>query len=262
MRANLTYILLAFYLLCSQLSTAQDFGKKGIPPQKPKIDSVFTQSKDSLISLKNNALINKKIDTVANDSIKPKEVIDGIITHNAEDYTIQDAKNKTITLYNKAVVKYTDIDLQAGIIILDYKNNMVYAKGIKDSTGYHQSTQWAHLWPVAWADFYRFLLGWSPEHKKINSYMHAQVNNWLGQMSSGPVTDNNATPVDVVAESTITCPQCGHVEVETMPTNACQWFYDCKGCGTLLKPKPGDCCVFCSYGDVACPPIQQGEACC
>lgn len=138
MRANLTYILLAFYLLCSQLSTAQDFGKKGIPPQKPKIDSVFTQSKDSLISLKNDALINKKIDTVANDSIKPKEVIDGIITHNAEDYTIQDAKNKTITLYNKAVVKYTDIDLQAGIIILDYKNNMVYAKGIKDSTGYHQ----------------------------------------------------------------------------------------------------------------------------
>ena len=39
--------------------------------------------------------------------------------------------------------------------------------------------QWAHLWPVAWADFYRFLLGWSPEHKKINGYMHAQVNNWL-----------------------------------------------------------------------------------
>ena len=45
-------------------------------------------------------------------------------------------------------------------------------------------TQWAHLWPVAWADFYRFLLGWSPEHKKINSYMHDQVNNWLATNNS------------------------------------------------------------------------------
>jgi hypothetical protein len=47
-----------------------------------------------------------------------------------------------------------------------------------------------------------------------------------------------------------------------MPTDACQFFYECKGCGTLLKPKPGDCCVFCSYGSVKCPPIQQQKSCC
>src|SRR6185312_9837000 len=40
-----------------------------------------------------------------------------------------------------------------------------------------------------------------------------------------------------------------------MPTDACQYFYDCKGCGALLKPLPGDCCVFCSYGSVPCPPV-------
>ena len=62
--------------------------------------------------------------------------------------------------------------------------------------------------------------------------------------------------------SVITCPECSHVESEAMPTNACQWFYDCKGCGVLLKPKTGDCCVYCSYGTVACPPIQEGDACC
>lgn len=62
-------------------------------------------------------------------------------------------------------------------------------------------------------------------------------------------------------KSTITCPLCGHVETETMPTDACQWFYECKGCGELLKPLPGDCCVFCSYADVPCPPKQQGSAC-
>lgn len=60
--------------------------------------------------------------------------------------------------------------------------------------------------------------------------------------------------------STLTCPICGHRSTERMPTDACQYFYDCKSCGTLLKPKAGDCCVFCSYGDVPCPPIQAGEA--
>ncbi|NJO36616.1 MAG: hypothetical protein HC871_02085 [Rhizobiales bacterium] len=62
--------------------------------------------------------------------------------------------------------------------------------------------------------------------------------------------------------STITCPKCGHRETETMPTDACQWFYDCKGCRALLRPKPGDCCVYCSYGTVPCPPIQEGRSCC
>jgi len=68
----------------------------------------------------------------------------------------------------------------------------------------------------------------------------------------------NRMPVTLV--STITCPQCGHAQQETMPTDACQWFYDCKGCGAVLRPKPGDCCVYCSYGDVPCPPIQLARA--
>jgi hypothetical protein len=61
---------------------------------------------------------------------------------------------------------------------------------------------------------------------------------------------------EIVARSEITCPDCGHREVETMPQDACQFFYDCKGCGNVLRAQPGDCCVFCSYGTVACPPIQ------
>ena len=62
-------------------------------------------------------------------------------------------------------------------------------------------------------------------------------------------------------ESTLTCPSCGHKAVELMPTDACQFFYVCKGCGTKLKPLPGDCCVFCSYGSVPCPPKQSGDCC-
>lgn len=47
-----------------------------------------------------------------------------------------------------------------------------------------------------------------------------------------------------------------------MPTDACQYFYDCTLCGAVLKPLKGDCCVFCSYGTVPCPPIQTGSDCC
>lgn len=47
-----------------------------------------------------------------------------------------------------------------------------------------------------------------------------------------------------------------------MPTEACQFFYECKGCGEVLKPLKGDCCVYCSYGDIKCPPVQEGNACC
>ena len=63
----------------------------------------------------------------------------------------------------------------------------------------------------------------------------------------------------MITESTITCPACGTSKREMMPTDACQFFYECTGCGTLLRPKPGDCCVFCSYGSVPCPPIQASN---
>jgi len=63
--------------------------------------------------------------------------------------------------------------------------------------------------------------------------------------------------------SLITCPHCGHAREETMPTDACIFFYECQGCHELLRPLAGDCCVFCSYGTVKCPPVQAGQrGCC
>jgi len=60
--------------------------------------------------------------------------------------------------------------------------------------------------------------------------------------------------------SIIKCPKCGYEKDETMPENSCQYFYECTKCKKVLKPKEGDCCVFCSYGTVRCPPQQEG--CC
>ncbi len=62
--------------------------------------------------------------------------------------------------------------------------------------------------------------------------------------------------------STLTCPHCAHTQSFEMPTDSCQFFLECPGCAKVLRPKAGDCCVFCSYGDVPCPPIQAGDSCC
>jgi hypothetical protein len=66
----------------------------------------------------------------------------------------------------------------------------------------------------------------------------------------------------VVLKSVLTCPHCGFGSRATMPTDACLFFYECSQCKTLLRPKSGDCCVFCSYGSMKCLSIQEQDACC
>ena len=60
--------------------------------------------------------------------------------------------------------------------------------------------------------------------------------------------------------SILTCPACGHEASEAMPTDACLFFWECPACAALARPKPGDCCVFCSYGTLPCPPMQEQAA--
>ncbi|MBL8008000.1 MAG: hypothetical protein JNJ56_10735 [Ignavibacteria bacterium] len=66
----------------------------------------------------------------------------------------------------------------------------------------------------------------------------------------------------IILISEITCPECGYKKSGLMPEDACVYFYKCGNCGKLLKPKEGDCCVYCSYGSVKCPPVQSGNSCC
>lgn len=76
-----------------------------------------------------------------------------------------------------------------------------------------------------------------------------------------------AEPVNPVLTCELVCPHCGARHSQNMPTDACIYFFECTACGAMLKPKAGDCCVFCSYGSVPCPPIQiaragDGGSCC
>ena len=57
--------------------------------------------------------------------------------------------------------------------------------------------------------------------------------------------------------STLECPFCGFEKEEEMPTDSCQFFYKCNNCNKVIKPKSGDCCVYCSYGTNKCPPNKK-----
>ena len=40
---------------------------------------------------------------------------------------------------------------------------------------------------------------------------------------------------EVILESVLTCPHCDNARRETMPTDACEYFYECMQCKTLLR---------------------------
>lgn len=140
MRSNWKYLILILCVFLSQtLSSQVTIGrtKDSIPRAKKlkKTDSIAKKPKrvDSLAIKKQDSLPVKSLDTVPR-----KESIQNIITHTAKDYTKQNAKTKTVELYNEAHIIYGDIDLKAGYILIDYLKNTLFAKGIVDSTGYTQ----------------------------------------------------------------------------------------------------------------------------
>ena len=57
------------------------------------------------------------------------------VTYFSKDSSVVDILEKKIYLYHQAQVNYEDIELQAEYIVLDWKNNTVYAIGIPDSAG-------------------------------------------------------------------------------------------------------------------------------
>ena len=63
--------------------------------------------------------------------------------------------------------------------------------------------------------------------------------------------------MDTTTKATLTCPECKHEQAMDMPSDACQFSYECVNCNTVLRLLEGDCCVFCSFGDNLCPVKQR-----
>ncbi len=75
-------------------------------------------------------------ETKTNDTIsKKRPLLLDKIQYTAKDSIILSQKNQKIYLYNEAKINYQGTELKAGIIILDYIKNEVYAGRLKDSLG-------------------------------------------------------------------------------------------------------------------------------
>jgi hypothetical protein len=62
---------------------------------------------------------------------------------------------------------------------------------------------------------------------------------------------------NIISRTHLTCPFCGFREELEIPADYCLISHRCANCNMPIKPAPGDCCVFCSYGDVVCIPKQR-----
>lgn len=99
-------------------------------PRKQKIKKTKTFPK-----VKKDSLVITN-DSVKTDSVKlPKERLEDVIRDKAKDYKNNNFVKRIATLYNEAELYYKDIELKSGIIIVDYKRNLAYAKGIVDTSG-------------------------------------------------------------------------------------------------------------------------------
>ncbi|WP_422859611.1 putative LPS assembly protein LptD [Flagellimonas sp. S174] len=76
------------------------------------------------------------LDSVQPDSVpKSEAALLDKIKYKAKDYVKLSQSENKIYLYDEAEIYYQDTELKAGIIVLDYVANEVYAGRIKDSTG-------------------------------------------------------------------------------------------------------------------------------
>ena len=121
---------MALLLLGTFSVTAQEGGLVPLP---------IKAEKDTIIAplipnpLAQNQAIN---DSLQADTVpKQPSVLLDKIKYKAKDYVKLSQKDQKIYLYNEAEIYYQDTELKAGIIVMDYVKNEVYAGRIKDSLG-------------------------------------------------------------------------------------------------------------------------------
>lgn len=130
-------IFLTCLLFCGAFLHAQEI------PLRKETNLTRTDRNDSInkadslvVTLKSFPELNEKVqDTVKKDSvIETRETLADIVEYYGEDYVYLNRPEKKVYMYNEAYIIYEDMRIDAGMIILDYNKNEVYAKGI-DSAG-------------------------------------------------------------------------------------------------------------------------------
>lgn len=96
-----------------------------------QVQGLLTDSKQDTIK---NQVSNDSISPPVNKQSSSQKLTD-LAYRDAKGYERLDEKNKRITLYDQAVFKYLEYELQSGIIVYDYEKEEIYAGRIKDSLG-------------------------------------------------------------------------------------------------------------------------------
>ncbi|MEX0273927.1 MAG: putative LPS assembly protein LptD [Flavobacteriaceae bacterium] len=131
LQSNCRYFLVLLLLALSPVAVHSQEDKV-VPLEVPaKQDSLMAP-----LLTENPQISGHNQDSVATDSIRPRSgmLLDDIL-YKAKDSIKLSQKEQKIYLYNEAEIYYQDTELKAGIIVLDYVNNEVYAGRRKDSLG-------------------------------------------------------------------------------------------------------------------------------
>lgn len=131
-------IFLTFFIFWSANVTSQDR-----PPTQEINIPRATANDTLLVDIKPLvAEVNEKAkDTVKGDTLKtapPQETLTDVVEYYGEDYVFLNRKENKVYMYNQAFIIYEDMRIDAGLIILDYNKNEVYAKGIDSAGVYSQ----------------------------------------------------------------------------------------------------------------------------
>ncbi|WP_022940772.1 phosphotransferase [Psychromonas hadalis] len=84
---------------------------------------------------------------------------------------------KDVILFISSAVKPAHCE-QLAPLLVDH-----YFKVLKPLTEFDLESQWRPLYSIAWADFQRFVKGWSPDHWKINNYTEALTKRALNEIN-------------------------------------------------------------------------------
>lgn len=129
---HLGKILLSVLLLVCGLAQAQDI-PDSTQVTVPRVRDTATVGVDELLS---RPVALSQNDTIKSDTLVAQEgLITDVIDYFGKDYVYLNKKQNKAYLYNEAYVIYQDMRIDAGVIILDYSKNEIYAKGIVDSAG-------------------------------------------------------------------------------------------------------------------------------
>ena len=125
------HLLTLIFLISGTIGAAQN-------PQ-PAGDSIVSGNnityQDTTIRISLNDSVNNVAPSDTAAKPKKKETIDAPVEYNAKDSIVYDISKQKVYLYNEGDVKYKDITLKASYVEFDMTKELVYAKGLKDSTG-------------------------------------------------------------------------------------------------------------------------------